>query len=76
MTRFFFDYRAKDKRLVDYRGDDFRNAKDAVDFAVTIAQCLKNSFSQDWTEWSIEVSNVEGQKVLSLPICNAEQAAA
>jgi hypothetical protein len=76
MTRFFFDYRAKDKRVVDYRGDDFRSAQDAFDFAQTVAQCLQNSFSQDWTDWSIEVSNTEGQKIFSLPIHGTEQIAA
>jgi len=67
MMRFFFDYAAQDQAMYDYRGDDFRSPKDAIDFAGAIAEGLKHSLSKEWTGWWLEVRNCDGVKFASLP---------
>lgn len=66
--RFFFDYAARDQAMYDYRGDDFRNPQDAIEFAQAIAEDLKHSLFNDWAGWRVEVRNIEGMKFLSLPL--------
>ena len=68
MMRFFFDYSTKDQSLLDYRGDEFRSAEGAMEFAQAIVQDLGNSLSREWTGWSIEVRDINGSKFCSLPI--------
>ncbi|MGB6503158.1 MAG: hypothetical protein WBE99_06825 [Xanthobacteraceae bacterium] len=68
MKRFFFDYKAKDALLLDYRGQEFTNPAGAFDFAQEMAFGLKHSISVDWNGWSIEVRATDGEKIFSLPI--------
>ena len=68
MKRFFFDYTAKDQSLFDYRGQEFRNAASALDFAQETVHSLKHSLSTDWTGWSVDVRTADGEKCFSLPI--------
>lgn len=68
MTRFFFDYATNGQSLYDYRGDEFRTAKSATEYAVAIAENLKHSLSDDWIGWWIEVRNAEGVKLSSVPV--------
>lgn len=76
MTRFFFDYRTKDRSLYDYCGDEFVSSQSAMEFAQATAQVLTHSLSGDWVGWSIEVRNAEGKKFFSLPVGNAAPIAA
>ena len=76
MIRFFFDYTTKDQSLFDYRGHDFRSPHGALDFAEAIVLDLKHSLQTDWSDWSVEVRNVEGKKIFSLPIGSSELRAA
>jgi len=71
MTRFFFDYAANDRSLFDYHGDYFHSARAALEFAEAIAAYLKNSLSDDWIGWSIEVRNVSGNRVGAVSINNS-----
>ena len=68
MMRFFFDYRTEDDSILDYRGDEFRSAEGAIEFARDIVQDLTNSLSREWAGWSIEVSDATGSKFCSLRI--------
>jgi hypothetical protein len=72
MTRFFFDYTMKDESLFDYRGEEFRSACGAADFAEAVADVLRHSMAADWTGWSVEVRNAEGTKLFSLPVDSAD----
>jgi hypothetical protein len=66
--RFFFDYRTRDQAIYDYGGDYFQNLQSAIEFAAAIAEDLKNSLTENWNGWSIEVRNAEGMKLSSISI--------
>jgi hypothetical protein len=76
MIRFFFDYTTEDRALYDYRGEEFKSPDGALDFAEAIVLDLKHSLRADWTGWSVEVRDVEGKKIFSLPIGSSELKAA
>jgi len=76
MTRFFFDYTAKEQSLLDYGGHEFRSSQAAMEFAQAIAQDLKHSLSGNWLGWTVEVRNASGVRVLSLPVDSPELEAA
>lgn len=72
MKRFFFDYKAKDESLLDYRGQEFTNAASALEFAQEIVQHLTHSLATDWSGWSVEVHAADGEKYFSFPVaCEA-----
>ena len=48
MTRFFFDYTAKEQSLLDYGGHEFRSSQAAIEFAEAIAHDLKHSLTENW----------------------------
>lgn len=66
--RFFFDISSKETVIYDYSGLDFVGSDGAIDFAQEKRRLLKNSRSQGWVGWSIQVCNAEGGRVLSLII--------
>lgn len=70
--RFFFDFTSKEKVIFDYLGLEFNNSRGAIDFAQEKSQLLKNSLSQEWAGWSIEVCSAEGAKLCVLRIDNAK----
>lgn len=70
--RFFFDFTSKEKVIFDYLGLEFNNSRGAIDFAQEKSQLLKNSLSQEWAGWSIEVCSPEGAKLCVLRIGNAD----
>ena len=76
MTRFFFDYTAKEQSLLDYGGHEFRSSQAAIEFAEAIAQDLKHSLTENWRGWSVEVRNVAGMRLLSVPVDSPELEAA
>ena len=76
MTRFFFDYTAKEQSLLDYGGHEFRSPQAAVEFAEAIAHDLKHSLTENWLGWSVEVRNATGMRLLSLPVASPELEAA
>jgi hypothetical protein len=71
--RFFFDFTSRDgeKAIFDYLGLEFENSRGAINFAQEKSQLLKNSLSQEWAGWSIEVCSPEGAKLCVLPIDDA-----
>jgi hypothetical protein len=60
--RYFFDFIRPDQSLYDYSGDVFIS--------------LRNSFSDEWKGWSVEVRSPEGQMYISIPINSAAPLAA
>ena len=71
MTRCFFDYTTKDTSLYDYQGLEFPNSQGAIEFAEAVVEDLKHSLIGEWSNWSIEVRNAEGKKLLSLSVGTA-----
>jgi hypothetical protein len=76
MTRFFFDYTAKEQSLLDYGGHEFPSSGAAIEFAEAIAHDLKHSLTDNWHGWCVEVRNVSGMRLLSLPVASPELEAA
>jgi hypothetical protein len=70
--RFFFDFTSKEKVIFDYLGLEFKSSHGAIDFAQEKLQLLKNSLTQEWVGWSIQVCSPEGRKLCILPIDGAE----
>jgi hypothetical protein len=68
MKRYFFDYRAKNEWLLDYRGHEFPTAASALDFAQETVQNLKHSLAHDWSAWCVEVRAADGEKYFSFPV--------
>jgi len=66
--RLFFDYMTEDQSLYDYHGNEFRTSECALDFAEATAQDLRNSLTEEWNGWSIEVRTPEGIKLFSIPV--------
>jgi Domain of unknown function (DUF6894) len=65
---FFFDYVAADESLFDYRGQEFKSAAGALEYAQEIARDLTHSMSIDWGGWAVEVRAADGRRFYSLPI--------
>ena len=76
MTRFFFDYTAKEQSLLDYGGHEFPSSGAAIEFAQAIAHDLKHSLSENWRGWCVEVRNVAGLRLQSVPVDSPELEAA
>lgn len=76
MTRFFFDYTAKEQSLLDYGGHEFPSSGAAIEFAQAIAHDLKHSLSDNWRGWCVEVRNVAGLRLQSVPVDSPELEAA
>ena len=76
MTRFFFDYTAKEESLLDYGGHEFPSSGAAIDFAQAIAHHLKHSLTDNWRGWCVEVRNATGNRLLSVPVDSPELEAA
>ena len=70
--RFFFDFTSKEKIIFDYLGLEFKSPHGAIDFAQEKLQLLKNSLTQEWVGWSIQVCSPEGRKLCILPIDGVE----
>jgi hypothetical protein len=76
MTRFFFDYTAKEQSLLDYGGHEFPSSGAAQEFAQAIAHDLKHSLSENWLGWCVVVKNATGKTLLSVPVDGPELEAA
>ena len=72
MTRFFFDYTAKEQSLLDYGGHEFPRSGAAIEFAQAIAHDLRHSLSDNWRGWCVEVRNVAGLRLRSVPVESPE----
>jgi hypothetical protein len=76
MTRFFFDYTAKEQSLPDYGGHEFPGCGTAIGFAQASAHDLKHSLSENWRGWCVEMRNATGLQLRSVPVNSPELEAA
>lgn len=76
MKRFFFDVRAKTHIQYDYQGRDFAQPEQARELAELIALDLECSDNHERDGWEVQVRNVLGACLFSVPIRQIEQMAA
>ena len=76
MNRIFFDV-AKDTRILyDYQGREFEQPEQARKFAELVALDLGCTAEIDWTTAEVQVRNVSGRRLFSIPIGAPDQIAA
>lgn len=73
MTRLFFDLVGQDNRAFDFHGRYFRDPNDAHEHAKLMSLDLSSRDDQQGTE--IEVRDVSGQRLFSVPIVRVEELA-
>jgi hypothetical protein len=76
MKRFFFDVSAKTHIHYDYQGRDFAQPEQARELAELIALDLECSDEGDRAGWEVQVRNVLGACLFSVPIRTMEKLAA
>ena len=76
MKRFFFDVRSKTHTHYDYQGRDFAQPEQARELAELIALDLECSDDGERNGWEVQVRNVLGACLFSVPIRQFEQMAA
>jgi hypothetical protein len=76
MKRFFFDVAAKTYVQYDYRGREFAKPEDARELAELIALDLECSDRNDWAGAEIQVRNVGGDRLFSVPVRSSDLIAA
>ena len=67
----FFDIEHQDSRCYDYHGDDFGRPEDAAEMAELIAVDLGCSETADCIGAHVQVRNVIGEKLFSVPVLEA-----
>jgi hypothetical protein len=67
MKRFFFDVAAESYVQYDYRGREFERPKEALELAELIALDLECT-DVDWSGAEVQVRNVGGNRLFSIPI--------
>ncbi len=67
----FFDIEHQESRRYDYHGDDFGRPEDATELAELIAVDLGCSETADCIGAQIQVRNVAGETLFSVPVLDA-----
>ena len=68
MTRLFFDVVNTRSRSYDYSGRNFSRQEDAANVAELIAMDLGCSEMSDWIGSHVQVRNVAGDTLFSVPV--------
>ncbi|HWL31614.1 MAG TPA: hypothetical protein VNQ50_05725 [Xanthobacteraceae bacterium] len=76
MKRFFFDVSSCDHTHYDYQGRDFARQEQAEELAELIALDLQCSDNGGWAGSQVQVRNIGGTCLFSIPIGEAELIAA
>jgi hypothetical protein len=76
MKRFFFDVAARTYVQYDYRGREFAKPEDARELAELIALDLECSDEGDWAGAEVQVRNVGGDRLFSVPVRSSDLIAA
>jgi len=71
MNRFFFDVVSTQSRSYDYHGRNFSKQEDAANAAELIAMDLGCSETCDWIGSQVQVRNVAGDTLFSVPVVMA-----
>jgi hypothetical protein len=66
--RLFFDIFGQNARDYDFHGGDFNTPEDAAQIAQLIAVDLGCSETTDWIGSHVQVSNMAGQALFSVPV--------
>lgn len=76
MKRFFFDVSQNSRIQYDFQGRDFAQLEQAQELAELIALDLECSDDGEWAGSEVQVRNVGGTCLFSVPIREIETAAA
>ena len=76
MKRFFFDISHNSSIRYDYQGRDFARLEQAREFAELIALDLECSDDGEWVGSEVQVRNIGGSCLFSIPIREIEAVAA
>jgi len=76
MKRFFFDVSSKAHIQYDYQGREFAQPEQARELAELIALDLQCSDDGEWAGSEVQVRNVKGTCLFSIPIREPEMLAA
>jgi hypothetical protein len=68
MRRFFFDVSTAKGFLYDYEGRFFGKDEDARQLAELIALDLESTDASEWSGSAVEVRNIEGKRLFSVPV--------
>jgi hypothetical protein len=68
MQPFFFDVVSPKRCSYDYHGRKFSRPEDAADVAELIAMDLACSETDDWCDSHVQVRNVAGDTLFSVPV--------
>jgi hypothetical protein len=76
MTRYFFDVANKSYVQYDYRGREFERPEQAREMAELIALDVECTEGDDLARAEVQVRNVSGVRLFSVPIREPERIAA
>jgi hypothetical protein len=76
MTRYFFDVANKSYVQYDYRGREFEKPEQARELAELIALDVECTDGDDFARGEVQVRNVSGARLFSIPIREPELIAA
>ena len=76
MKRFFFDVASKTYVQYDYQGREFAGPEEARELAELIALDLECSNDGDWAGLEVQVRNIGGACLFTVPIREPERIAA
>jgi Domain of unknown function (DUF6894) len=76
MTRYFFDVANKSYVQYDYRGREFERPEQAREMAELIALDVECTEGDDLARAEVQVRNVNGVRLFSVPIREPERIAA
>ena len=76
MNNYFFDLVNPQRSEYDFRGCEFPSLERAYQLAELIALDLGIEAESKWSGWNIEVRNIHGQQLFSMPVPEPDRVAA
>ncbi len=71
MAQVFFHCSNATRVMVDPRGNDIDNLIEAHEQAACVVRrCLAAPTLEDWREWTLHASDVDGREIFSLPFAS------
>ncbi len=68
MAQVFFHCSSTTRVMVDQRGNNIDSLIEAREHAACVVRsCLATPTLEDWREWTLHVSDVDGREIFSLP---------
>jgi hypothetical protein len=76
VPKFFFDL-VDDKTIFDKKGVSLPNEKEARRYAITFARELMQTqpelLGESWQEWSVQVCNGKFDRIMKVPVVDADE---